>query len=60
MTTGLPHALASAIVVSALLGPAAFLPVRAAEAPRTGAPPGLDLSAPGVAWAGFVGPRLDA
>src|SRR5215468_307204 len=57
MTTGLPHALATAIVLSALCGAAAFLPVVAAEAPRTGAPPGLDLSAPGVAWAGFVAPK---
>ena len=56
MTSGLPRmrrALAGAIV----LGGAAALPVFAAEAPRTGAPPGLDLSAPGVAWAGFVAPK---
>src|SRR5499425_2734256 len=60
MTRSLPrmgHTLAGAIVLSALCGAAAFLPVVAAEAPRTGAPPGLDLSAPGVAWAGFVAPK---
>ena len=60
MTSGLPrmgHALAGAIVLGALLGSAALLPTLAAEAPRTGAPPGLDLSAPGVAWAGFVAPK---
>jgi hypothetical protein len=60
MTIGLPrtrHALASVVVLGALVGPAAFLSVLAAEAPRTGAPPGLDLSAPGVAWAGFVAPK---
>src|SRR5258708_15240176 len=52
------HALAGAIVLGgALCGAAALLPVFAAEAPRTGAPPGLDLSAPGVAWAGFVAPK---
>src|ERR1700740_972355 len=60
MTIGLPRtrqALASAVVLSALVGPAVLLPVLAAEAPRTGAPPGLNLSAPGVAWAGFVAPK---
>jgi len=48
--------LAGVMVLGALCGPVAFLAV-AAEAPRTGAPPGLDLSAPGVAWAGFVAPK---
>jgi hypothetical protein len=60
MTIGLPrtrHALASVVVLGALVDPAAFPSVLAAEAPRTGAPPGLDLSAPGVAWAGFVAPK---
>jgi hypothetical protein len=60
MTISLPrtrHALASVFVLSALVGPAAFLGVLAAEAPRTGAPPGLDLCAPGRAWAGFVAPK---
>src|SRR5437868_1874360 len=36
---------------------AAFPPPLAQEAPRTGAPPNLELSAPGVAWAGFVAPK---
>src|ERR1700730_5956411 len=31
--------------------------VAAAEVPATGAPPNLNLSAPGVAWSGFVSPR---
>jgi hypothetical protein len=60
MTTGRRRttpAIASAIALSALLGPAAFLPALAAEAPGSGAPPGLDLSTPGVAWAGFVAPK---
>jgi len=48
--------LAGAIVLGALCGPTA-LAVRAAEAPGTGAPPNLDLSAPGVAWLGFVPPK---
>jgi hypothetical protein len=34
----------------------ALLPALAAD-PATGAPPGLDLSAPGVAWLGFVPPK---
>src|SRR5258708_5569333 len=50
-------ALAGAIGLTALCGAAAFLPVCAAEAPGTGAPANLDLSAPGVAWAGFVAPK---
>ena len=49
--------LASAIMMGALSGPAALLSASAAEAPATGAPPGLDLSAPGVGWAGFVAPK---
>jgi hypothetical protein len=62
MTRDLPRTtprrlLASAIVLGALCGPAAFLPVRAADAPATGAPPNLALSGPGVAWAGFVAPK---
>src|SRR5882724_8268039 len=60
MTRELPRVLrlcASAIVLGALYGPGAFLPLLAQEAPRTGAPPILALSAPGVAWAGFVAPK---
>ena len=56
MTIGLPctrRALVRAIMLGALCGPAAVLPIVAAEAP----PPGLELSAPGVAWAGFVAPK---
>src|SRR5260370_9336308 len=51
MTSGLPrmgHALAGAIVLTALCCAAAFLPVFAAEAPATGPPPNLDLSAPAL------------
>ena len=51
------RALAGAIVLVALCGSAALLPGLAAEAPGTGPPPNLDLSAPGVAWAGFVAPK---
>jgi hypothetical protein len=60
MTTGLPRmrrSLARAIVLGTLCGPAAILPVLAAEALKTDAPPNLNLSAPGVAWAGFVAPK---
>src|SRR5215470_13381438 len=61
MIGGLPHkrcTLVGAIMLGALCGPAAFAPALAAEASRTGAPPGLDLSTPGgVAWAGFVAPK---
>src|SRR5262249_29452533 len=60
MTNGLPRicrVLAGAILLAALCGPVAFHSVRAAEASATGAPPGLELSAPGVAWAGFVAPK---
>jgi hypothetical protein len=49
--------LASVILLGALCAPGVFLPTLAAEAPTTGAPPNLNLSAPGVAWAGFVAPR---
>ena len=49
--------LASALVIGALSAPAVVLPGRAAEASESGAPPGLNLSAPGVAWAGFVQPK---
>src|SRR5262249_41376025 len=48
---------ASAIVLGALLSPAVLLPLPAQETPRTGAPAGLQLSEPGVAWAGYVAPR---
>src|SRR5258708_36034952 len=51
------HGRGGEIGVAALGGGAAFLPVFAAEVPKTGAPPNLDLSAPGVAWAGFVAPK---
>src|SRR6516162_8359083 len=47
---------ASAIVLGVLIGSAAP-PVGAQEAAKTAAPPNLDLSAPGVAWAGFVAPK---
>jgi hypothetical protein len=60
MTRDLPRmrrVLAGAIVLGALCSAAASLPVFAAEASKTGAPPNLDLSAPGVAWAGFVAPK---
>jgi hypothetical protein len=49
--------LASAIVMGAVGGSAAWLSASAAEAPETGAPPGLNLSAPGVGWAGFIAPK---
>ena len=60
MTTALPgmrRLLAGATVLGALCVPAAFLPTFAADAPTTGAPPNLDLSGPGVAWAGFIAPK---
>src|SRR5215468_12647207 len=60
MIGGLPHkrgTLVGAIMLGTLCGPPAFAPVLAAEASRTGAPPGLDLSTPGVVWAGFVAPK---
>jgi hypothetical protein len=59
MTKQPPHTtplLAGALVLGALCARAACLPVFAADA-ATGAPPGLELSAPGVAWAGFVPPK---
>ena len=46
---------AYAFLLGALLSPAAFLPLLAQEAPRTGARP--NFSEPGVAWAGYVTPR---
>jgi hypothetical protein len=49
--------LAGAVVLGALCVRATCLPAFAAEASATGAPPGLELSAPGVAWAGFVAPK---
>jgi hypothetical protein len=66
MTTDLPRLaprrwLANAIVLGALCASGcalgAFPAALAADAPTTGAPPNLDLSAPGVAWAGFVAPK---
>ena len=48
--------LASAIVLGTVCASALF-PALATDAPATGAPPRLDLSAPGVAWAGFVAPK---
>jgi hypothetical protein len=52
---------AGAIGLGALLCLAAPLPlvapVLAQEVPRTAAPPRLQLSEPGVAWAGFVAPK---
>jgi hypothetical protein len=55
---------AGAIMMGALWAAGAFFPALAADAPatgappETGAPPNLDLSAPGVAWAGFVQPKV--
>jgi hypothetical protein len=62
MTTGLPRMtlrrlVASAVMLGVLCTPTAFLAALAADGPTTGAPPNLDLSAPGVAWAGFVAPK---
>src|ERR1700722_3223043 len=66
MTTDLPRTaprrwLAHAIVLSALCASGcavgAFPTALAADAPATGVPPNLDLSTPGVAWAGFVAPK---
>jgi hypothetical protein len=48
---------ASAIVLGVLCTPTVFPAALAADGPTTGAPPNLDLSAPGVAWAGFVAPK---
>jgi hypothetical protein len=59
MTKNLPRPrrlFAGAIVLGVLVGFAA-LPVGAQDVANTGAPPNLDLSAPGVAWAGFVLPK---
>jgi hypothetical protein len=52
-----PRLLLAGALMGALCAGAALLPVAAAETPATGAPPNLDLSAPGVAWAGFVLPK---
>jgi hypothetical protein len=49
--------LAGAVAICALCASAASLPSLAASAPATGAPAGLNLSGPGVAWAGFVAPK---
>ena len=49
------HLLAGAAMIGAL--GAIRVPAAAADALTTGAPPGLNLSAPGIAWAGFVQPR---
>src|SRR5438477_11428588 len=60
MTRNLPRMrrlLPGALVLGARCGPAALLPILAQEAPRPGVPPKLELSAPGVAWAGFVQPK---
>jgi hypothetical protein len=60
MTRKLPRRLpllAGVTVLATLCGPSALPPTVAAEAPRTGVPPNLDLSAPGIAWAGFVAPK---
>jgi hypothetical protein len=59
MTKNLPRPrrlFAGAIVLGVSVGSAA-VPVGAQDAAKTGAPPSLDLSAPGVAWAGFVAPK---
>jgi hypothetical protein len=57
----LGHRIAGALLLG-VLGAAMLRPALAADAAPTGAastaaPPHLDLSAPGVAWAGFVAPR---
>jgi hypothetical protein len=44
-------------LVLGLLCASALSPASAANAPATGAPPGLDLSAAGVAWQGFIAPK---
>src|SRR5262245_31693982 len=49
--------LCAGAIVGALLSSAAFLSLSAQEAPRTGAPPGLQLSEAGIAWAGYITPR---
>ena len=49
--------LAGAIVLGVLCAPDAFVAALAANAQTTGAPPNLNLSAPGVAWAGFAAPK---
>ena len=46
-----------ALFSAMLLSAACVLPALAADAPATGAPPGLNLSAPGVAWMGFIAPK---
>jgi hypothetical protein len=48
---------ASVVALGILCTPTVFLAALAADGPTTGAPPNLDLSAPGVAWAGFVAPK---
>jgi hypothetical protein len=60
MTRNLPltrHLLASAAALAVVCGLLAFLPHVGAQTAPTGAPPGLKLSEPGVAWAGFVLPK---
>jgi hypothetical protein len=60
MTRSLPptlRRLAAGAAVSSLFCVAAFLTGPGAQAQTTGAPANLVLSAPGVAWAGFVAPR---
>jgi hypothetical protein len=47
----------SALLLSAALFTLAIVPLAAAPAPETGAPPGLNLSEPGVVWSGFVAPK---
>jgi len=51
----LRRCLNAAIALGALCGPATYLPAFAQGG--NGAPPGLSLSAPGIAWAGYVAPR---
>jgi len=45
------------LLAALMLSAACAIPTLAADGPATGAPPGLNLSAPGVAWMGFVAPK---
>ena len=45
------------LLAATALAAACILPALAADAPATGAAAGLNLSAPGVAWLGFVAPK---
>jgi len=47
----------TSIILAALLCATALLPIEAQGQSATGAPPGLQLSGPGVAWVGFMAPK---